>query len=501
MTSIDYFILLIYLIATLGIGVFYSKKQRKKIDFFLAGKSMHWIPIGISVMVTAFSAINYTAFSSEISTHGLYVLLCIPVFIIVAWPIKKIFIPFFYDLNLYSAYEYLEKRFDKKVRSLASLLFIIWRILWAATLIYVPAKVLSSITGTSVQFLIIITGIIATFYTLLGGMKAVMWTDVMQFFIFFFGIIFGLLTMIQKFPNGLTEIFRINYSDGILMPFFPFDHQIFSFNPTIRITLWSSLIGVLTAFLTRYGADQVIIQRYFTAKSIQNIQKGFNLNIIAAIISLILLTFLGLSIHAFVSYSEIIQQSSVPINHFSLFLKSLPPGITGLIVAGLFAATMSSADSGINSCCTAFYHDLLFSKDSEHTDFIQIRIITLFFGFIIILLALNIGKFGSIFEIANKIVNGFGSPLLALFILGMFSKRANSRGVFWGTILGATWSAIITLTVKNLALHYYAFVNFAGTIVICYLLSIIENYFYTKPLPEKLTWLWDKKPNNSHKKH
>lgn len=147
MQPVDYMILLGYVAATLVIGGLQSKRSSTATEFFMAARSMHWFPLGLSVMVTAFSAVNYIAFSGEVFGHGLYVLLSLPVFAMIALPVTRVIMPFYHRLGVCSIYEYLEKRFDARVRMLASGMFIVWRLFWIATVLYFPAVVLSSISG------------------------------------------------------------------------------------------------------------------------------------------------------------------------------------------------------------------------------------------------------------------------------------------------------------------------------------------------------------------
>lgn len=138
---------------------------------------------GLSIMATAFSAINYTAFSGEVSRHGLYVALSLPVFVIVVWPVTRIIMPFYHSMQLCSAYEYMERRFDVRVRTLASGLFILWGVAWMAVALFVPCRVLSTVTGLSFYVVVLVAGGVAILYAMAGGVRAVMWTDVVQFFV------------------------------------------------------------------------------------------------------------------------------------------------------------------------------------------------------------------------------------------------------------------------------------------------------------------------------
>jgi len=493
MRNLDYIVFIGYLLLTAGIGLYFTRSQKKSSDFFLAGRTMNWFPIGLSIMVTAFSAVNYTAFSGEVFEHGLYVFLCLPVFVFVAIPVIKVIMPFYHSMQLYSVYDYLEKRFDKNVRLLGSILFIFWQLFWVATVIYVPCKVLSVLTGYSTASFILIAGILATVYTMAGGIKAVIWTDVLQFFVLFGGIILSIIFTSLVIPGGFSGIFKISLSGGLMKPFYPFDPQMFSFDPHVRITLWSCWIGTLTAFLARYGVDQVVVQRYFTAKSLKNAQRGFHLNYINAILVLISLGILGFAIFAFMKTQGMLgSQGELPINYFNQFVRALPAGITGLIIAGLFAATMSSLDSGINSLTTVLVVDIYqkIKLTKFRSEMFVNRIFTVFIGFVATILALNVGSLGSIFEIANKVINGFGSPLLAIFILGMFSKRANSKGMIIGGIAGAAWSASVSFTIQNLALHYYAVINLLGTLFLCYFFSLLFHGQSNLSNSKQLAWMY-----------
>lgn len=493
MLNIDYIIICLYLAGVLTVGAVFRKKQGRPNDFFLAGRSMHWFPIGLSIMVTAFSAINYTAFSGEVFSHGLYVALSLPVFILVAFPVIRVVMPLYHRLGVCSAYEYLEKRFDVSVRALASGLFILWRIFWMATALYVPAKVLALLTGLNVNGLILLSGSVVTAYTAAGGLKTVMWTDVFQFFVLAGGLLAGIAMAAAQVPDGVAGIFRTGAAGGLLKPFYPFDPEVLSWDPRIRITLWSSWIGTFVAFMSRYSVDQVVVQRYFSARTLRNAQIGFHLNYMAAIFALLLLTVMGFAMYAHAVHSGILgTRGDKPIAYFVHFVRSLPPGATGLIVAGLMAATMSSMDSGINSCCAAFVTDFYnrFSRNGSPASLRLNRRLTMVFGTIVTLAALSVGRLGSIFEIANKIINGLGSPLLAIFILGMFSKTANSRGMLAGGVIGAVWSAYVSFFVKDIALHYYAVVNLIGTLAACYGVSLLENRLQGGPSPRQLSWTW-----------
>jgi len=496
MNPIDYAILGVYLAGIIFLGWWLRSRRGGHEDFFLAGRSMGWFPIGLSVMVTVFSAINYVALPNEVSGYGLYVIVALPVFFLAVWPVTAIWLPFFHHMRLTSAYEYLERRFDGRVRSLASGLFILWRLFWMATALFATARIMGLLVGLEPMVVILVGGIVATAYTFIGGMRAVMWTDVCQFFVLFGGIALGVYCATGD--AGVWQVVTTAYEGGRLQPFAPFDPDFLSLDPRIRMTLWSGLIGVFVAFLSRYGADQVVMQRYFSARNLRMAQRGLWLNAGVAVVSLSLLCFFGLAV-----YAHAVQEGAAaakPMQQLAAMIRSFPAGVTGLVAAGLLAATMSSIDSGINACSAAWvtdFHKRFFARMQvkEGSGPRLDKWLTLGFGIVSTLLALMliplVGKGNTIFEIVNKLINGLGSPLLALILLGMFSRRVNAVGMLYGGIIGLFSSLAVSLLVKPLGLQYYAALNLLVSIAPCYLLSLLAQWRGFRQSAESLEWTWN----------
>ena len=485
MGGVDSAVLVIYLAALAVIGWCCRSRQGSSEDFFLAGRRMGYFPIGLSVMVTTFSTLNFLAFPGEVYAHGLYVLISLPVFFLAAGAIVRIWMPFFHRMKLLSVYEYFEKRFDWRVRALASGLFICWRLFWMAAALFASAQIMAKLTGFPLTGVILVCGIAATLYTAGGGLKAVMWTDVLQFFVLFGAIVFCIGSLGSGFP------FRTVAQEGLLAPWYPFDASFFSFDPRVRITFWSGLLGTFVMFLSRYGADQMVVQRYFSARDLRSAQRGLWLNGIVSVLSLGLLVVFGLSLHAGYSVRGA-GAGAAPafMAAMSALIRGMPPGMGGLVAAGLLAAAMSSIDSGLNSCCAAYLTDF-------HAHFsrrkISGRILTLAAGGLVIALALTLipltARDRSLFALINQFVNALGSPLLAMMLLAMFSSRVNAAGMLWGGLCGFAGALLISVSVQTLALHYYAVADLALTVILCQLFSRI---FGSPCSEENLRWLWRK---------
>jgi SSS family transporter len=460
---LDWLVLGVYLVGVIVLGASFYKGQKTTKDFFLAGRSMSWIPVGLSVVATLFSAISYIALPAANQRFGiilvagsLAVFACIPV-------VNRVFMPFYHKMQVYSAYEYLERRFDIRVRCLASGLFILWRIVWMSTAVYAPSLALWAATGGQIPLIptIIILGLFATFYTVLGGMKAVIWTDVIQFVVLFGGMVLAIIFIVLKIPGGVGEIWQ-TASDagktaflidvpGVQQATTAWGKIVAYFTVQDRVTLMAVIIASFVGHVGFYTVDQATVQRYFTAKSLKDAKKSFWLNSFANVSLHFGLAFLGLALLAYFMrhpYPETIQglpfKSDWGYPYFAA--TALPVGVAGLLLAALYAATMSSVDSGINSCTTAFMVDfwrrfkfgevsvdVTRESDEENAHDLHLaRVLTIILGLFITFVACFVGNLGTIIEIAGKLVNGFCGPMFAIFLLGMFTKRARSLGVCFG---------------------------------------------------------------------
>jgi len=515
LSALDWIVLAVYLAAMVAVGASFYKGQKSTKDFFVAGRSMSWLPVGISVVATLFSAISYMAIPSSIQKYGLImvagglmVFACVPV-------VNRVFMPFYSRMGLYSAYEYLERRFDVRVRCLASAVFILWRIVWMSVAVYAPSLALWAATGGKVPLIptIIILGLFATFYTALGGMKAVIWTDVIQFVVLFGGMIVAAVFIAFKVPGGVAGIFHemhaagktvftasipaVENASGLLEKL-----RAYFFCGNDRVTLLGVLVASFVGHVAFYTVDQVVVQRYFSTKSLRDGRRSFWLNGFANISLHICLAFLGMSLFAYFlrfPHPETIQGLRFrPDWKYPYFISTaMPAGVAGLLIAALYAATMSSVDSGINSCTTAFMVDFWrrlklgqvhvpkeaeTGKEGEH-DLRMARVLTLVIGAAVTFIACFVGKLGDIIVIAGKVVNSFCGPMFAIFILGMLSKRARSLGVCIGALVSLAVMWYFTFFTE-LNFQWPSTLGLVIALGLGYGLSLLES----PPDPEKLAW-------------
>jgi SSS family transporter len=486
---VDYAIFALYLVASVLVGVLFVKESKDLKGYFLAGQSMGYIVVGISVLAALFSGISYLASPSEIYTHGI-TFFFVSLSFFIATPITTvIFLPFFYRSRFYTAYQYLEERFSVQVRLLGSALFILRVLVWLALAVYAPSLALEQVTGLPLWFSILCTGILTTIYTTLGGMKAVIWTDVMQFFVLIGGQIAILYIAVAKVPGGWGQVFQIAQDTR------RFDVD-FSLNLTTRMTFWGAMIGGAFVGLVQMATDQVSVQRYLTATSLKEARRSLWFKLVLLLPTLMVFYLTGLVLYAFyqvqgdpLAAGKIAKGDQI-LPYF--VVNELPRGMPGLLVAAIFAASMSTVSAGISSLTSTTiidFHQRLWKKSPRASADKQVRlakVLTLIYGMVVMLLAFQVEKLGSLVEASNKIIGLVGGPLLGLFILGMLFQRANVPGVLIG------WFAGLVVMIKvgyfsPISWLWYPVIGFAVTVAVGWLASLA----FPKPSPEKLeslTW-------------
>src|SRR6185369_12296584 len=283
-TWIDATVILAYLAMLTLIGVYFSTRQKNLDDYFLASRTMSWLPIGMSLMAALNSGIDYVMQPSSIIIYGLvFTVSVLSWFFLYPWA-AYVTIPFYRRLNVLSAYEYLETRFDGKVRTLIALLFLAWKLGWMGTALYVPCLVLSEISGRMFQpwQLIIVMGFVVTIYTMLGGIKAVVWTEVIQFVVMLTGMAVMVGVVIWQVPGGVGGIWKAAAADGKTAMVYHIPgfgdaglwHKIQMFFAEPK-TLIGLLIASVVGRMAGYTGDQVMIQRFQTSKSVKDSRQGF----------------------------------------------------------------------------------------------------------------------------------------------------------------------------------------------------------------------------------
>lgn len=513
-TWIDAVIAFTYVFGIIGFGLYMYKRQKSTNDFLLAGRTMSWFPVGMSLLATLTSAIGYMAFPAGSYKYGI-IMLWMALAIPISYPVVvKIFIPFYHRLKVVTAYEYLERRFNTEVRALASAIFILWRLTWMAAIIYVPSMVLSVVTNGKIPLIpsILVMGIITTITTALGGMKATMWSNVIHSFVMFAGMILSVILIFTAIPGGFSEVWSMLVAAGKTnmtanIPGFD-DAGLFGkirFYLVTDITVVSLIITYSVQKMGNYCVDQAMVQTYLTGKSLAQSKKGFLTNAYAYLLYIVLVTFIGFGLYAVAIHLNFPKTLAID-NIFPYFIANvMPVGVTGLMVAAIYGASMSSLNSGINSSIAAILNDFygryklkVYNLDAgeisveERDRRLKIaRYSSLILGLIVTIGACFVGEMGNIFDYSQKLINMFTGPLFGVFILGMFSKKATAPATLIGGFLGFLFGSLLVFAKKwgidSLAVGvlWPAAISFFVTLVLGLVLSLFigknneENLNYT----------------------
>jgi SSS family transporter len=367
-----------------------------------------------------------------------------------------VFYPVYNKYKVTTSYEYIQFRYGHKARLTISSLFILARLGWLSTVIYAPALALSLATGMPLWSTILILGILATVYTVLGGLPAVIWTDVPQFCIMIGGAVWVGISLCTQVPGGIGEIFIEARAQGNLTVL----------NWKMSLYTMSGFMVFITFFLQMmqdYGTDQVTVQRLMSIGSLKGIKRAVYFNALTDFFVIGLLLFIGLGLLAY--YTSFPQHLGENIKGDSVFphyiIHALPVGLTGLLLAAIFAAAMSSMDSGINSLATVILFDFIkpFTEKSRNdsNDLLTGRVFTLVLGVAATGMAFISSSIGHIIKAYTTYISLFSAPILAIFLLGMLFKKTSFRGWLAGCCVSIPATLWLQLSVKAHWVYYFPF--------------------------------------------
>jgi SSS family solute:Na+ symporter len=438
---LDGIVLFLYLGIVVWIGWKVARKNKSFQQFVFGSKSIPWWAVGISLIATSLSSTSFlgppeTAYRGNMSILMYQVGALLAIVLVVTF-----FIPAILRTKVTSAYEILEKRFDGKTRVLAASIYCLHVLLRTGVLLYGPALVLAEILQVPVSMAIVLIGIVAIIYTYIGGLEAVIWTDVLQFAVFFGG---GFLVVYYctSHGNSLAELWSYGVSHSKT------DIWNFEWDISKANNFWTLGLFVLVLELSVRTTDQQFVQRYLSCKSVAEAKNSAALSWILGLVFAIFFLSIGVLLYSFFAKNPNILPSNIAPNRvFPFFMVHvLPSGITGILVAAIFSAAMSSLDSALTALSNTFTVDFIGRRKkaqnatdlSEKEKLFWARISVLVWGLLGIGMGLIVAETDTdLLTTALKFSSLFIGPLLGLFILALFYKGALAgTGVFLGTLCG-----------------------------------------------------------------
>ncbi|XP_043823645.1 sodium-coupled monocarboxylate transporter 1-like [Dromiciops gliroides] len=436
----DYLVFAGMLLVSALIGVycaFWGGGQKTQKDFLMGGRKMTAVPVAVSLTSSFMSAITILGIPSEIYRFGAIFTLYGFSYIIVVVFTSEVFLPVFYKLGITSTYEYLELRFNKYIRLCGTVLFIIQTFLYTGVVIYAPALAMNQATGLNLWGIIIATGVVCTFYSSMGGFKAVVWVHVFQVGIKMAGFLSVIIQGIVV-QGGISNILNDCYNGGRLN-FWNFDPS-----PLRRYTFWTIIIGGSITWLTIFGINPAQVQRYNSCKSRFHAKMSLYINLIGCWAILACTTLCGLVLYS--RYHDCDPWTSKKVSapdqlmpYLALDILHDFPGLPGLFVACVYSATLSTVSASVNALAAVTISDLIkpyFPSLSEKTLSWLCKVTSLLFGALCIGMAALASLMGALLQVVLSIFGVIGGPLLGLFSLGILVPFANSMGAFVGLVAG-----------------------------------------------------------------
>uniref|UniRef100_A0A4W5L4Y4 Solute carrier family 5 member 8 n=1 Tax=Hucho hucho TaxID=62062 RepID=A0A4W5L4Y4_9TELE len=424
----DYAVFALMLLVSAAIGVYYAivgRGQSSSRDFLMGGQSMTAVPVALSLTASFMSAITVLATPAEVYRYGASYGLFSLCYVLVVVVSSEVFLPVFYRLGITSTYEYLEIRFNRATRLLGTVMFIVQTILYTGIVIYAPALALNQVTGMDLWGAVISTGVVCTFYCTMGGLKAVVWTDVFQVGI----MVAGFLSVIIRavvLQGGVSNI--LNHAEfGGRLNFWDFDAS-----PLRRHTFWTITFGGTFVWTSIYGINQAQVQRYISCKSMTHAKMSLYINLLGLWVIMLCSVFAGLCLYSVYKHCDpwtagMVSAPDQLMPYMVMDILRDYPGLPGLFVAAAYSGTLSTVSSSVNALAAVTIEDLInpyIHMSEKHLSWTSKGL-----SECIISIRAAISIFGII-----------GGPLLGLFSLGILCPYANATGGLAGLLSGLVMS-------------------------------------------------------------
>lgn len=475
-TMIDLAIVIIYLAAVLFAGMYFSKKRMTGKEYFKGDGTIPWWVTSVSIFATLLSPISFLSIAGN-SYNGTWVLWFAQLGIFIAVPLTiRLFLPVYSKLKIDTAYHYLELRYKSKgLRVLGALLFIIYQIGRMSIIMYLPSVVLAPLVGININVLIIIMGIIAIVYSYGGGLKSVLWTDFIQGLVLIAGVVFTLIYLVFSIDGGIGTIFTTLQNGKFLAP----DEVVFDPN-ILKSSVFIILVGAGINTFSSYISSQDVVQRFTTTTDIKELRKMTFGNGFLSIGTTTVIYLIGTALFVFYHQNPQLLQTAHQDQIFASFIVyQLPIGVSGILIAAIYAASQSTLSTGLNSVATSWVLDIQDSFNRQISEEKQTKIaklVSLGVGIIAIIVSMILanGEIKSAYEWFNSFMGLVLGVLAGIFVLGVITKKATSMGAYAGFFT----SAIIVINLKynhpEVTSWSYAIISIGVSCIIGYIISLIH---------------------------
>ena len=469
-TVIDLIILIVYLAAVLFAGLHFAKKDMKGKEYFKGDGTVPWWVTSVSIFATLLSPISFLSLAGN-SYAGTWIMWFAQLGMLLAIPLTiRFFLPVYSKLDIDTAYHYLELRFGSKgLRILGAVMFIIYQVGRMSIIMYLPCMVLGSLTGIDINLLIIIMGVIAIIYSYTGGLKSVLWTDFIQGSVLLIGVTFALVFLVAHINGGMGAVFGALADGKFLAP----DQPIF--NPNIlKDSVFIMIVGAGFNTMGSYVSSQDIVQRFTTTTDTKKLNKMMLTNGALSIFIATVFYLIGTGLYVFYQQNTLPPAAEQDQIFASYIAFELPVGITGILLAAIYAASQSTLSTGLNSVASSWTLDiqarlskkeLSFEKQTKIGQYVSLAV-----GVFAIIVAMVLANGGvkSAYEWFNGFMGLVLGILIGMFILGAFTKKANTFGAAAAFIAATAVMVFIKYFVpaEAVTIWSYSIISIAVSLVV-----------------------------------
>ena len=468
---LDLAIVIAYLLSITALGVYFRRGQHDAKDYFLGGRTAPWWALAFSIVATETSTLTIIGTPALSYGSNLTFIQLVFGYLLGRVLIAVLLLPGYFRGEYFTAYALIEKRFGEKMRAVAASTFLITRAIAEGVRISAIALVVSVVLGTSEKFAVLLVIALTVLYTFEGGMKAVIWTDVSQLFLYLTGSAVTFFVLFHRIPGGWTEVTQVAAAAGHKLQIFDF-----SWNLATKYTFWSGLIGGAFLTMATHGTDQIIVQRLLAAKSEADSRRALLTSGVIVLIQFTVFLFIGVLLFVFAQHTPLLAAGERTDRILPLFIvREMPVGLAGLMIASIIAVAMSNASGSLNSLAASSVLDfaLLRGRNTDPQNLLGLsRHMTLVWG--LVLTGFGLVKWGPLLETGLTVASlPFGS-LLGLFLLGTFDRRATARGALAGMFAGLA-AILCVFHFTNVAFTWYFLIGATVTFAIGALVSRIAH--------------------------
>ncbi len=473
--AVDLSILALYLAGVVALGVWIGRGARDVADYMVAGRDLPWWVILFSIVATETSTVTFLSIPGFAYTRDM-TWLQIPLgFLIGRFVVAFVMLPQYFKGSFFTAYEVLHHRFGGATKQVASVLFILTRSLADGLRLFLSAIVLQEMTGIALHWAVLAMGVATIIYTLLGGMRAVLWTDLAQFVIYIGGALIAFWLLLARLPGGWEQLLELGGGAGKLRTFE------LGLDWSEPYGLWAGLFGGLFITLGSHGVDQLMVQRYLCARKLADARRALWAGGFVVVAQFALFLLIGVGLWAFYELYPPAAAFERGDRVFARFiLDFMPVGVLGLLLGAIFAAAMSTLSSSLNSCATAAANDLIFPlRKTDPSPAAKLRLaklLTAVFGAVQIAVGIS-GQLLQASVVSSVLgIAGFTTGIvLGVFFLGMFTERVGQRAALAGLVTGLAFMTWVFFGTP-LAWPWYALVGSAVT----FAAGLVASRFWPK---------------------